>query len=188
MNVQPQGERAIVVGVGLKAKANTRSSQGAITEPDVEESLTELAELAESAGAAVIERVIQVRQSLDAATLVGSGKVEEIQSYLEANSIDTVIFDHELTPTQLRNLERLLPAKVLDRTQLILDIFASRARTAEGQLQVELAQLNYLLPRLTGRGTEMSPFGRWNRNAWTRRNAARNRSTENRQADFETQS
>jgi GTP-binding protein HflX len=85
--------------------------------------------------------------------------VDEIKGRVEADLIDTVIFDRELTPTQLRNLERKLGCKILDRTQLILDIFARRARTREGQLQVELAQLNYLLPRLTGRGTQMSRLG-----------------------------
>jgi len=91
--------------------------------------------------------------------LLGSGKVSDLKAMVDAQEIDTVIFDHELTPTQLRNLERLLQVKVVDRTQLILDIFARRARTSEGQLQVELAQLSYLLPRLTGRGIEMSRLG-----------------------------
>src|SRR5947209_19158507 len=103
--------------------------------------------------------MIQSRPSLDPATLVGSGKVDEIRQRLTADDVETVIFDHELTPTQLRNLERRLDAKVIDRTQLILDIFARRARTAEGQLQVELAQLNYLMPRLTGHGASMSRLG-----------------------------
>ncbi len=119
----------------------------------------ELAALADSAGAKVLERMIQARPVMDAATLVGSGKVAEIKQHIEADGIDTVIFDQELTPTQLRNLERRLQVKVLDRTQLILDIFARRARTSEGQLQVELAQLTYLLPRLSGRGIEMSRLG-----------------------------
>ena len=101
----------------------------------------------------------QTRPSLEAATLLGSGKVEELRARIEAEEIEAVVFDRELTPTQLRNLQRRLQAKVLDRTQLILDIFASRARTSEGKLQVELAQLNYLLPRLTGRGTQMSRLG-----------------------------
>jgi GTP-binding protein HflX len=126
---------------------------------DSAESLDELAVLAESAGALIVDRITQARPALDAATLVGSGKVSEIKSHIEADAIDTVVFDHELTPTQLRNLERRLEVKVLDRTQLILDIFARRARTSEGQLQVELAQLNYLLPRLSGRGTQMSRLG-----------------------------
>lgn len=124
-----------------------------------EESLEELAVLAESAGADVIGRILQLRPNLDPATLVGLGKVDEIRQWVHADEIDTVIFDHELTPTQLRNLERRLDTKVIDRTQLILDIFAKRARTSEGQLQVELAQLNYLLPRLAGRGIQMSRLG-----------------------------
>ncbi len=151
-------ERTLVVGLEL-----TRAPRGNAVhpngEPDAEESLTELATLADSAGAKVLDRVIQSRPVIDAATLVGSGKVAEIKQQIDADSIDTVIFDHELTPTQLRNLERRLQVKVLDRTQLILDIFARRARTSEGQLQVELAQLNYLLPRLSGRGIEMSRLG-----------------------------
>src|SRR5213078_4069240 len=93
------------------------------------------------------------------ATLVGGGKVSEIKSRVEEDSIDTVIFDHELTPTQLRNLERRLKVRVIDRTQLILDIFARRARTSEGRLQVELAQLKYLLPRLAGKGISLSRLG-----------------------------
>ena len=152
-----QQERTLVVGVELTrlARENTRSDR----EPDAEESLEELATLADSAGATVVERMIQTRPVLDAATLVGSGKVAEIRQRIEADEIETIIFDHELTPTQLRNLERRLEVKVLDRTQLILDIFARRARTSEGQLQVELAQLTYLLPRLAGRGTQMSRLG-----------------------------
>jgi GTP-binding protein HflX len=125
----------------------------------VDESLEELATLAESAGAEVCGRFKQARPALDAATLLGSGKVAELRALVDADEIATVIFDHELTPTQLRNLERLLQVKVVDRTQLILDIFARRARTSEGQLQVELAQLSYLLPRLAGRGVEMSRLG-----------------------------
>ncbi len=125
----------------------------------MQESLDELRTLAESAGADVIDSLTQVRPALDSATLVGSGKVDEIKTRVEADDVQTVVFDHELTPTQLRNLERRLGVKVIDRTQLILDIFARRARTSEGQLQVELAQLNYLLPRLAGRGTQMSRLG-----------------------------
>jgi GTP-binding protein HflX len=121
--------------------------------------MRELEALANSAGAEVRERTIQTRPRADAATLIGSGKVEELVSQARFHSADVVIFDNELTPTQQRNLERALDTKVIDRTQLILDIFARRARTREGQLQVELAQLNYLLPRLTGRGTAMSRLG-----------------------------
>ena len=102
---------------------------------------------------------MQARAAPEAATLIGQGKVEEISAAVASGAADTVIFDHDLTPTQQRNLEKKLDAKVIDRTQLILDIFASRARTREGRLQVELAQLNYLLPRLSGRGVEMSRLG-----------------------------
>ena len=121
--------------------------------------MEELKALAESAGARVEDTVIQSRSAPDAATLIGSGKLEELRSLAASQKADVVLFDSELTPTQLRNLEGALDCKVLDRTQLILDIFARRARTREGQLQVELAQLNYLLPRLTGRGAEMSRLG-----------------------------
>jgi len=158
VETQTQEERTLVVGVELTATPRDKAStlyEGV----NAEESLEELATLAESAGAVVAGRMIQARRALDSATLVGSGKVAEIKERVEADEIDTVIFDNELTPTQLRNLERQLSAKVIDRTQLILDIFARRARTREGQLQVELAQLNYLLPRLAGRGTQMSRLG-----------------------------
>ena len=124
-----------------------------------EESLEELTELAESAGARVLERVVQSRQAPEAATLLGRGKVQELAELYKASGAHLVVFDHDLTPTQQRNLERLIGGKIIDRTQLILDIFARRARTREGRLQVELAQLNYLLPRLTGRGKEMSRLG-----------------------------
>ena len=102
---------------------------------------------------------MQSRSAPEAATLVGRGKVEEIAAAVHSGRADAVIFDHDLTPTQQRNLEKAIGSKVIDRTQLILDIFASRARTREGRLQVELAQLNYLLPRLSGRGVEMSRLG-----------------------------
>jgi len=121
--------------------------------------LEELSELAASAGAEIAERVFQTRPAPDAATLIGQGKVEEIAATVRSGGAEVVIFDHDLSPTQQRNLEKALDTKVIDRTQLILDIFASRARTREGRLQVELAQLNYLLPRLTGRGAEMSRLG-----------------------------
>lgn len=121
--------------------------------------MEELAALAMSAGARVAERQIQSRAKIDAATLVGSGKVEELKAQVLFHEATTVIFDRELSPTQQRNLEKALDVKVLDRTQLILDIFARRARTREGKLQVELAQLNYLLPRLTGHGAAMSRLG-----------------------------
>ena len=146
--------------MGVELTRRTRGdARSRASEPDAPESLEELAALADSAGATIVDRIIQARPALDAATLVGSGKVAEIKQRIEADEVVTVIFDRELTPTQLRNLERRLEVKVLDRTQLILDIFARRARTSEGQLQVELAQLNYLLPRLSGRGIEMSRLG-----------------------------
>ncbi len=150
-------EKAILVGVDLRARARKLPTD--IPQFSPEESLVELKSLAESAGALVEEIVIQARTAPDAATLVGSGKLEELKDLIRFHEADTVLFDSELTPTQQRNLERALDSKVLDRTQLILDIFASRARTREGQLQVELAQLNYMLPRLTGRGVEMSRLG-----------------------------
>ena len=125
----------------------------------MEESLEELAELASSAGAQVVDRIVQTREAPQAATLIGPGKVEELAAAVAAGAAELVIFDRDLTPTQQRNLEKAIDAKIIDRTGLILDIFASRARTREGRLQVELAQLNYLLPRLAGRGTEMSRLG-----------------------------
>jgi len=156
--VPAQAERTLVVGVEVTGRQ--RLFAGKIAGDDeTEESLAELVVLAQSAGAEVVERISQARPALDPATLVGSGKLAEIKARLDADSIDTVIFDHDLSPTQLRNLERRLQVKVVDRTQLILDIFARRARTSEGQLQVELAQLSYLLPRLAGRGTQMSRLG-----------------------------
>lgn len=126
---------------------------------DVEESLAEFRELVLSAGGQVAAELIQRRPRPDPATLVGSGKVEEIAAVAASTNADLVLFDHDLSPTQLRNLEAALPCRVLDRTQLILDIFARHARTREGQLQVELAQLEYMLPRLTGRGKSMSQLG-----------------------------
>ena len=126
---------------------------------DAEESLAEFRELVTSAGAVVAAELMQRRSSSDPATLIGSGKVEEIAGVAASVEADLVLFDHDLTPTQLRNLEAALPCRVLDRTQLILDIFARHARTREGQLQVELAQLQYMLPRLAGRGKSMSQLG-----------------------------
>jgi GTP-binding protein HflX len=148
-------ERAILVGVDIRNRPASASE--AQLGYSAEESLDELAELARSAGAEVVEKVLQVRPAPEAATLIGSGKVREIAA--AAAGADLAVFDHELTPTQQRNLEREIGVRILDRTQLILDIFASRARTREGRLQVELAQLSYLLPRLTGRGVEMSRLG-----------------------------
>lgn len=124
-----------------------------------EGNLAEFRELVVSAGAEIIDVVVQRRQKADPATLIGQGKVEEIAGLAEATSASLILFDHDLSPTQLRNLENSFPCRVIDRTQLILDIFANHARTREGQLQVELAQLEYMLPRLTGRGRAMSQLG-----------------------------
>jgi GTP-binding protein HflX len=126
---------------------------------DFEASLAEFQELVRSAGAEVTETLVQRRPRPDPATLVGQGKLDEIEGVVAATNADLVLFDHDLTPSQLRNLEARLPCRVIDRTQLILDIFARHARTREGQLQVELAQLEYQLPRLAGRGKAMSQLG-----------------------------
>ena len=142
-------ERAALVGL----------VSGASRRFDPEHSLDELAGLAAAAGAAVVLRVLQDRPKPDPATFLGSGKVASLAAACDEARIDVVIFDNELTPAQLRNLEQALDRKVLDRTQLILDIFARRARTREGKLQVELAQLKYLMPRLVGAGTALSRLG-----------------------------
>jgi len=121
--------------------------------------LRELERLTETAAAEVIARVVQFRNRKDPAWLIGRGKAEEIAQLAEESEADLIIFDQELSPAQIRNLEQLFPCKVIDRTQLILDIFAKRAQTKEGRIQVELAQLEYMLPRLAGRGKELSRLG-----------------------------
>lgn len=121
--------------------------------------LRELAQLAETAEAIVLHQVVQFRHIKDPAWLIGMGKAQEIAQLAEAEEADLIIFDQELSPAQMRNLEKLFPCKVIDRTQLILDIFAKRAQTKEGRIQVELAQLEYMLPRLAGRGKELSRLG-----------------------------
>jgi GTP-binding protein HflX len=126
---------------------------------EFEQSLAEFQELARSAGGEIAAVLVQRRPRPDPATLVGGGKLDEIDATARATEADLVLFDHDLSPSQLRNLEARLPCRVIDRTQLILDIFARHARTREGQLQVELAQLEYQLPRLTGRGKAMSQLG-----------------------------
>jgi GTPase len=133
-----------------------RAGADAPSDFSAEESMTELRELAASAGADVVGEFIQSREKPDPATLIGRGKLEEIAGAAASAGADLVIFDHDLSPSQQRNVEDAVRVRVIDRTQLILDIFARHARTREGQLQVELAQLEYLLPRLTGRGIEMS--------------------------------
>lgn len=126
---------------------------------DIELSMKELEELAEAAGAEVISQVIQPRASKDPATYVGKGKAEEIRSYCEELDIDIVIFNDELSGSQMRNLSEIIDRDIIDRTNLILDIFAQRATSNEGKLQVKLAQLKYRLPRLTGLGKAMSRTG-----------------------------
>jgi GTP-binding protein HflX len=126
---------------------------------EAERSLEELAGLADAAGARVVLRVLQERPKPDAATFLGSGKLEHLAASCEDTQVDIVMFDNELSPSQLRQITEAVGRKVLDRTQLILDIFASRARTREGKLQVELAQLKYLLPRLIGAGAALSRLG-----------------------------
>ena len=126
---------------------------------DCEESLSELAELAKTAGAEVQAKVTQKREKPDAATYIGRGRLEEIKDFCRENETDLLIFDTELTPSQQRNIEDITGIRVIDRTELILDIFAARARSGEGKLQVELAQLKYSLPRLGGKGTSLSRLG-----------------------------
>ena len=121
--------------------------------------MAELRELARSAGAVIAGEMQQRRPRPDSATLIGSGKVAELKGAVASVAPDLVVFDRELTPSQQRNLEHELNVRIIDRTQLILDIFARHARTREGQLQVELAQLEYMLPRLAGRGVQMSQLG-----------------------------
>jgi GTP-binding protein HflX len=149
-------ERVLLVGVGWKRAPRfpgmPMGEQG-------RESLAELQELARSAGAEIAGSLFKVRESADPATLVGRGKLDEIKAEAIANHAPLIIFDVELTPVQQRNIEEVTERRVIDRTQLILDIFARHARSREGQLQVELAQLNYMLPRLAGRGTQMSRLG-----------------------------
>lgn len=145
----PTIERAALVGL----------VSGSSRRPDAERSLAELEGLASAAGASVAIRMIQERPRPDPATFIGRGKAASLAAACAEADVDLVIVDNELTPAQLRHLEDALGRKVLDRTQLILDIFAKRARTREGQWQVELAQLKYLLPRLAGSGTALSRLG-----------------------------
>ncbi|HUI11787.1 MAG TPA: GTPase HflX [Bacteroidota bacterium] len=139
-------ERAIIVGVATGAQRRGR----------VEDSLGELARLAESAGAEVVHRILQERSAVDAAFFIGKGKAEELSYLTVEKNIDLVIFDDDLSAVQVRNLEKLINCKIIDRSGIILDIFASRARTNESKTQVELAQLQYTLPRLTRQWTHLS--------------------------------
>jgi GTP-binding protein HflX len=144
-----QAERAVLVGVDWSGRDG----------PSVSATLEELGLLAESAGAQVVGRLLQTRERPDAATFIGRGKLEQLQSLAADTEANLVVFDDELAPAQQRNIERVLERKTLDRTQLILDIFARRARSREGRLQVERAQLDYLLPRLAGKGVLLSRLG-----------------------------
>jgi len=182
LNPSERRERAFLVGVEFRTRGRAPKTAGAtITQgaqaardhatsigssrrtdsPDFssEESLDELRSLATSAGAEIAGEFMQRRDRPDPATLIGKGKLEEIAGASASVSADVILFDHDLSPSQQRNIEREVHTRVIDRTQLILDIFARHARTREGQLQVELAQLEYMLPRLAGRGVEMSQLG-----------------------------
>jgi GTP-binding protein HflX len=177
-------ERAFLVGIEYRRRARTgaaaKPGKGSLTAqaqaahdsvvssasraPSIpeftpEESLEELRSLATSAGAQIAGEFLQHRDKPDPATLIGKGKLEEIAGAAASVSADLILFDHDLTASQQRNIENVIHRRVIDRTQLILDIFAKHARTREGQLQVELAQLEYMLPRLAGRGVEMSQLG-----------------------------
>jgi len=182
---EAQKERAFLVGLDYRVRARPGSRPGgtkgsvttgaqaardqavaagaskapAIPQFSAQESLDELRALALSAGAEIAGEFLQHRDRPDPATLIGKGKLEEIAGAAASVSADLLLFDHDLTASQQRNIEKVVHTRVIDRTQLILDIFAKHARTREGQLQVELAQLEYLLPRLGGRGVEMSQLG-----------------------------
>ncbi len=144
-----ESERAVLVGVKLPGDSIEA----------VEESMDELARLAETAGAVVVDSWLQKKERPDAATYLGKGKIQEVLHFCQQNEVDLLICDRELSPTQTRNLEEQTNIRVIDRSQLILDIFAMRAITREGKLQVELAQMNYLLPRLGGQGLILSRLG-----------------------------
>lgn len=141
-------ERVLLVGTGPKSRRE-----------ELIESLEELAMLADTAGAEVVERILHVREKPDPATMIGRGKAADLERIRSEVFVDTVIFDQELSPAHIRNLESIIGAKILDRTELILDIFALHARTKEAKLEVELAQYEYRLPRLTGKGIDLSRLG-----------------------------
>lgn len=146
--IEDEEERVILVAVDADN-----------SEDDTEKCLDELEDLAKTAGAATVGRVIQKRERVSAGYYVGSGKLDEIRTMINAFDATGIICDDELTPAQMRNMEKILQTKVMDRTMLILDIFAARAVSSEGKIQVELAQLKYRLSRLTGMGTSMSRLG-----------------------------
>ena len=158
---QAARDHATSVAASSSSLSSSSSSSLPTDSPDFssEESLDELRSLAASAGAQIAGEFTQRRDRPDPATLIGKGKLEEIAGASASVSADVILFDHDLSPSQQRNIERVVHTRVIDRTQLILDIFARHARTREGQLQVELAQLEYMLPRLAGRGVEMSQLG-----------------------------
>ncbi len=149
--MEEKKERVLLAGVHTGCKDELRDT--------TEETMAELSELAKTAGAEVLAEVIQNKQDIETATYMGEGKLDEIKLAAESMEIDTVIFDDELSPVQIRNISEYLGVKVIDRTILILDIFAKRAKSGEGKLQVELAQQKYLLPRLRGMGVMMSRTG-----------------------------
>ena len=144
-------ERAVLIGLSCHS---FRAEENAD-----EQTLAELAALVETAGAQPVARMLQTRPAPDAKTFIGEGKVEEVRQMAEANDAELIIFDNELSPSQMRVLEEQTGRTILDRSALILDIFAQRARTGEGKLQVELAQYQYILPRLAGLGHAMSSLG-----------------------------
>ena len=152
-------ERAVAAGIDIDSDVAALAAKVQPVDVDFDASLAEFQELARSAGATIAAVLIQRRDKPDAATLVGGGKLDEIVATVASTGASLVLFDHDLTPSQARNVEARLPCTVIDRTQLILDIFARHARTREGQLQVELAQLEYQLPRLAGKGKSMSQLG-----------------------------
>ncbi len=147
-DLKKQEEKAILVGLEINRPGE-----------DIDRSMDELALLAETAGAKVVARVTQKRDAPDPANYIGKGKTEEISTQAQMHDADMVIFNDELSPSQIRNLDHVIEAKVVDRTNLILDIFARRALSKEGKLQVELAQMQYLLPRLIGLGNQLSRLG-----------------------------
>ena len=142
-------ERALLIG----------TNNGNRVDWEAEDSLEELSRLTETAGARVEKTIVQELKKVDASLFIGKGKVEEVKDYVSSHDIDVVIFDDELTPTQQRNLEESFNTKTIDRTGLILDVFAQRAKSKEGKIQVELAQLTYTLPRLKGKGFVLSRLG-----------------------------